>query len=144
MIAAGLRRCTVFMTAVVLVMLAGCGNAERIAVRGTVTLDGQPLKTGAVTFHPAEPGPLGFAEIQSDGSFSASTGTESGLVAGTYVATVVATEPVAQSDPKQPPLPPKVLTPTRYGNSNSSDLHCIVAPGMSPLKLEMTSQEPPK
>ncbi len=47
--------------------LSGCANDPRQAVEGTVTLDGQPLPSGTLTFRPA-PGttsPSAGAEIES-------------------------------------------------------------------------------
>lgn len=38
--------------AVVLPLLVGCGGPARAQVTGTVTLDGQPLETGMISFEP--------------------------------------------------------------------------------------------
>jgi hypothetical protein len=50
----------------------GCGREgpERVAVQGTVTVDGQPLKSGFITFTPMEgtEGPKASAEI-AEGKF---------------------------------------------------------------------------
>lgn len=39
--------------AVLFGILLGCGGSDRGAVEGTVTLDGKPIETGAVTFRPS-------------------------------------------------------------------------------------------
>ena len=39
--------------ALLLLALVGCSSDGRMAVSGTVTLDGKPLESGAITFLPA-------------------------------------------------------------------------------------------
>jgi len=65
------------------VLLAGCGGSPRLAVTGTVTLDGTPLKEGYIQFRPlpGTPGPTAGAEIV-DGRFSIAE--EKGTFAGTF------------------------------------------------------------
>jgi len=57
--------------ATVLLLAAGCGGSPRRAVEGRVTVDGQPLAEGQVTFRPqpGTPGPTSGAEIRQ-GRFS--------------------------------------------------------------------------
>ena len=52
----------------------GCGSGSRQAIEGTVTLDGQPLANGEITFIPEEgtKGPTAGAEIV-DGKFAIPT-----------------------------------------------------------------------
>jgi len=38
----------------VLLLSVGCGGDPRISIQGTVTVDGQPVETGAITFLPAD------------------------------------------------------------------------------------------
>ena len=51
-------------------LLIGCGGDDipRVEVRGEVTLDGEPLKTGAITFIPTGKGPSAGTTIQ-DGAY---------------------------------------------------------------------------
>jgi hypothetical protein len=119
------------------VCLAGCGG-NLVAVTGTVTLDGQRLTTGTVTFHPAGKGPTGYAQIGSDGTFSARTGADEGLAPGDYRITVVATGPMPESTPQNRELPPPRITPDKYASPKTSDLKCTVPGG--PLKLELRSK----
>jgi hypothetical protein len=59
-----------FWTAM-LALLTGCGQSDRQALRGTVTLDNEPLQQGVIRFIPAPGtgGPSAGGEIH-DGAFS--------------------------------------------------------------------------
>jgi hypothetical protein len=52
-------------------VLSGCGHGGRMPLEGTVTLDGRPLKEGAIQFNPlpGTPGPTVGGEIV-DGKFT--------------------------------------------------------------------------
>jgi len=45
---------------VLLVVVAGCGDSDRAAVSGTVTLDGQPIEGGMISFIPPKGDTGGF------------------------------------------------------------------------------------
>ena len=87
-------------------------------VTGTVTLNGVPLTNGTVQFHPAARSSIGYATIQSDGSYSARTGNQEGLPAGEYVITVHANAEGGASK-----IPPK------YTDRRQSDKKITVAEG---------------
>ena len=72
--------------------LAGCGDARRQSVRGTVTVDGQPLKEGAIRFIPTEDasGPTAGANIV-DGQFEIPK--ETGTFAGKFKVQITARRP---------------------------------------------------
>jgi hypothetical protein len=121
---------------------AGCGVDHGASVSGTVTLDEQPLTSGAVTFHPASnTGAAAYGQIDSTGRYTLSTGSEQSLAPGQYVATVVATEAAAPppADNKTLPQTPKLLTPPRYGNAATSDLKFEVVAGSNTIPLELKS-----
>jgi len=74
------------LTVVLLAMVAvgsGCGRGARIAVKGTVAVNGQPLDSGDISFAPLSPGggPTAGAEIRR-GAFSIPS--EQGLLPGDY------------------------------------------------------------
>ena len=121
-----------------LFVLSGC-SPNAASVTGTVTLDGQPLKTGDVSFHPAGAnGAVAYGKIDPDGKYVISTGDETGLAPGQYAVTVVATEAV--------PLPtgnveviPKVLTPLKYNTPETTDIKVEVKPGANEIPIELKS-----
>jgi hypothetical protein len=74
------------------VLAAGCGDQKQVApVRGTVTLNGQPLPGGRIMFEPIADGTNkivgkpAFGKIQSDGSYVLTTYKEGdGAVVGSH------------------------------------------------------------
>jgi hypothetical protein len=120
-----------------LILPAGCGRSFDGSVNGMVTLDGKPLATGTVTFHPVGSGPMAYGRIQADGRYSVVTASRQGLPPGEYVVTVVATAP-----PPNPKLeiPGELLTPVRYGRLDQSGLHFTVQRGQNTFDLPLVSK----
>jgi hypothetical protein len=78
-------------TGVVLLILAGCNRMpkppEVYPVRGTVRLNGEPVRLGRIHFDPSEPGRGAecWGNIQEDGSFAVRTFKEGdGAAPGVY------------------------------------------------------------
>jgi len=117
-----------------LVIVAGCRRALDASIEGVVTLDGVPLTTGTVTFHPLGGGVPAYGVISSNGEYSISTGANKGLVAGKYVVTVVATTPPTSSLEFG-----KLLVPERYGSLQQTPIRVTVVPGKNRINLELTS-----
>jgi hypothetical protein len=129
------------LLAIVLISAAAGCSGSAATVTGTVTLDGQPLTKGDVSFHPDGAGAApAYGQIDSSGRYTLSTGTEAGLAPGNYVAVVVATK-----DPPQPydktgaEIPPIPITPGKYGNVATSDLKVQVKPGKNDVPLALDS-----
>jgi hypothetical protein len=123
--------------------LFGCGaSGEKLTpVVGKVTVDGAPLTTGSVTFHPnAQKGnssphlPVGMLDAQ--GNYKLMSATKEGAPPGWYQVTVSAQEPI---DPKNPYAPPKHLIGPKFGDVSTSGLEVEVvahpAAGAYDLKL---------
>jgi hypothetical protein len=68
----------------------GCGGSGTVKVRGTVTLDGKPLRGAVVTFVPSgEKGRAASGATQADGSFQLTTfKPDDGALPGDYKVTV--------------------------------------------------------
>jgi len=82
----------ILLVALAAVLLAGCGDARRQSVEGTVTLDGKPLSEGCIKFIPREgtAGPTAGATIR-DGRFSVDP--TKGTFAGSFRVEILATRP---------------------------------------------------
>jgi|EndMetStandDraft_8_1072994.scaffolds.fasta_scaffold1016986_1 hypothetical protein len=126
-------------TALLSLLSLGCSGPNAASVSGSVTLDGQPLTTGMVSFYPdGGNGAPASGSIDASGNYSLSTGTDVGLAPGKYVAIVVATK-----DPPQPydktgaEIPPIPITPGKYANTNTSDLHVEVKAGRNTIPLAL-------
>ena len=130
--------------AVSLVSAIGCSRSSSdtlVPVAGTVTVNGNPLTTGSVTFHPdSDSGnmtqhiPTG--TIDSQGNYRLSTATKAGAPPGSYQVTVTAQGPI---DPKNPYAPPTHLIDRKYADPATSGLTMQVsaspAPGAYDIKL---------
>jgi hypothetical protein len=130
------RRLYYFLSAVLL--MAGCGNAApelpaATPVTGKILLaNGQPLRSGRVTFYPEGQvaGIEAFAEIQADGSYTLTTyKLNDGAVPGRYVVTVTPysykTGNLKVSDPS--------LIPQAYWEKDTSKLTAEVKAGENSL-----------
>jgi hypothetical protein len=118
-------------------MVSGCAGSEA-TVTGKVTIDGEPAKSGTVTFYADGTGPAATGNIESDGRYSLSTGTDKGLPAGSYIAAVAVVEVIQPADPRSEPIP-KLLSPEKYQVPATSDLKVEVKPGANDVPLELKS-----
>ena len=119
--------------------ICGCSDSLGSHVTGTVTLDGKPLSTGGVSFHPEGGGPVANARILENGSFELKTGKQHSLPPGDYRVTVMATEVIMPKNKYQVPMPGKRLVPVKYGDLKQTDLRAKVEPGSNVVKLELKS-----
>jgi hypothetical protein len=119
----------------------GCFGPNAASVSGTVTLDGQPLAGGNVSFHPdGGSGAPAYGQSDANGRYSLSTGSDTGLAPGMYVAVVVATkEPPQPYDAKGGEIPPIPITPAKYADVSTSDLRVEVKAGRNDIPLALQS-----
>lgn len=120
---------------VLCVLTAGCGAGDWGTATGRVTLDGEPLKQGVVSFHPAGSDATAYGQV-NDGSFTVNTGQKSGLKAGSYIVTVSATS-VPPSGSNQVA---KLLTPQKYASKATSDLKAEVKPSSNQFEFALRSK----
>ena len=126
---------------VVVIMSSGCGGGREASVNGTVTLDGQLLDHGTVSFIPVPQGAGAHATIEPDGTFSASTGGTNGLDPGEYLLTISALGESTEDPRGGPPVPGELLTPKKYASSKTSELRFTIQPGSNDLEVELHSEE---
>jgi hypothetical protein len=122
-------------------VLTGCGGPYEATVSGIVTLDGEPLPSGAVTFHAVAGGPAVIGTIGADGSYTLRTGASDGLPPGDYIVTAKALsgDPVPGMTPEQ--FDDLSLTPVHYGNKETTDLRVTVASGHNDLDLQLMTPD---
>ena len=118
-----------------LLLLAGCGGSHGADAGGTVTLDGQAIQSGAVSFHPTGGGAIATGTISADGRYQMRTGQQSGLAPGEYRVTVVATGEVPAGDEE---VAPPLLTPPEYGNVETTPLTVQVQAGSNTIPIDLT------
>jgi hypothetical protein len=120
-----------------LAALAGCSGQHDASVSGRVTLGGEPLDRGTVTFHPEGNGPTAYAAIQPSGEYQLKTGAEEGIPSGEYRVTVVATTPPPKEGPERPGT---MITPPQYADPNQSGFRFTIEPGRNQVDLELHGQ----
>ena len=125
------------MAALVVLSFFGCGSNDWASVKGTVTLDGEPLERGTVVFLNAERA-TGIGTIGPDGAYTVTTGTRQGMAPGTYRVTITAFDAPNPTAPGEPPTPP-LITPTKYNNAETSGLTAQISAGSNRCDFEMTS-----
>jgi hypothetical protein len=146
---------------------AGCGKPGPVKVRGTVTLDGNPLPGATVTFVPRHGGRPASAVTLADGTFKLTTfNTGDGALPGEYKVTVRFEKGAnllgGKRDPKQLDTQestaffsrhspegkakaaaarkkaPRSAVPAIYGDKDRTPLQYVV-PTDGPLQLELVS-----
>lgn len=128
------------------ISIGGCGGGDgldRQAVTGTVTLDGQPLETGLITFDPASAtSETSTATEIVNGSYSFSTQT--GPVPGEYRVVINSSggevfEPPAGEAPGDSFLPvPEEKVPQKY-NTQTTLTATVVSGSNESINFELTS-----
>ena len=147
-------------------LVTGCEQAGM--VKGLVTLDGEPLTTGVITFNPTAGGPTAYGAIGTDGRYELRTGAAAGLTAGEYVVTVAANaaapaatpeparataseaespavdapavEPPAEGAPAGGPPVLPLLTPEKYADLDRTPLRAMIKGGEQTLEFHLTSE----
>ena len=138
-----MRDVRLWLAVLALFVPAGCGGSHErqttYPVHGLVTLDGKPVSFGGVRFIPAGGRPL-HAKIQSDGTYSLSTGDEDGAPPGKYRIAVQVREIVKPAAAMEPPRPGKSHIPEKYGDPATSGLVFEVVAGDNEHHIELSSK----
>jgi hypothetical protein len=118
------RLCLASLAALV---AAGCGSGgvgNTAPVSGSVTLDGQPLSAGLVSFNPdSSKGNssqfVPVAQVDSDGRYTLTTEGKEGAPPGWYKATVTPGMPRMDpgADPSKTPMPKMITLNPKYGDA---------------------------
>ncbi|MFO0891667.1 MAG: hypothetical protein U0790_21300 [Isosphaeraceae bacterium] len=139
------RRSRRLAAALAVALASGCVGEEgplRLPVTGRVTLDGTPLPSGTVTFHPGGKGPAASAGI-SEGSFA--IGRSEGLAPGTYKVEIVSVQETGKrvtspDDPTATIDEVRNLIPVRY--NRESRIQAEVKPaGENSYQFDLSSRE---
>lgn len=137
-----LRPVVLFLVGIVVLCGSGCGKGslDTIPVKGTVTYQNTPLKTGSIVFHPdatkgnkSKEQPVG--TIAENGSYTIATGNQTGAPPGWYKVTVVSTAP---SNPNDEYSLPRSLISKRYEQVASTPLSVEVKEEGGSYDLNLT------
>ncbi len=136
--ASNVQRFFGFCSLLLALLAVGCGRYDA-HVSGIVTLDGQPVDRGNVTFIPRIGGTTSYANIQPDGSYEVMTGEERGLPSGNYQVSIVVNEVIPPKIEGDPPPGAKLISPRKYADPNESGLEFLVERGRNTMDIEMVS-----
>lgn len=127
--------------------LAGCGGGAtdelpRVAVSGSVTLDGKPLTSGTIAFSPVpnQPNPVEVGAGISNGAYSISKAD--GPTPGSYRITIYGGSSVGGTAGDAPGMPPKATkdpVPEKY-NARSTLTADVKAGGSSDMDFKLESK----
>jgi hypothetical protein len=118
--------------ALLLGLLAGCSSGQQQfqPVRGKVLYHGTALAQGTIVFAPDASrgyrGPLSYAQIEADGSYTLHSDDHPGALVGCHRVTVSSVWPTAQLLPGQRFAVPLSLVPEKYRDPDRSGLACEV------------------
>jgi hypothetical protein len=125
------RVCSVLLLPLVLGALVGCaGGKNQVPVKGKVTLNGTPLASGSVSYHPDEAKGtrsqvLAVGPINEQGEYALSASNKEGCPPGHYKVTVNAGVP---SDPKNQYSLPKSIIHRKFADPRTTPLSIEVKP----------------
>ncbi|NLX94920.1 MAG: carboxypeptidase regulatory-like domain-containing protein [Rhodopirellula sp.] len=119
---------------------AGCGSSEPLGrISGTVTYNGQPVEEGIVSFHNAETGRAGQAELQSGGTYEIDT-AKGGLEPGQYQVSILPpTETTTDSETGETTHKTKEVSniPDKYRSGRTSGLSARVEEGSNEFDFSL-------
>lgn len=124
------------------IALSGCGKSDplgRQAVSGVVTLDGQPLEQGAITFLPQEKKATSGGAVITNGKYAVPR--EQGLAPGKYKITITASKGGAVSSGEAPGMPVAAveLIPAEY-NTKSDKTVDVTAQGPNAFNFDIVTK----
>lgn len=122
-----------------IISTAGCQQSPLEAeVSGLVTLDGMPLQSGSVIFAPYAGGSNNaFGAVDSSGEYFLKSNRTPGLAPGKYKVTVAAYEHVEITPGERSMIEPKLITPQKYSDINSSGLEYEVLVGKNSIDIQL-------
>lgn len=143
-------RSSAFWALLAVVACFGCSgqsNDYDATVQGAVTIDGELVKSGTVTFFPVSKGPTAVGVVGSDGSYAlrigqgnASNLDRSKVPSGKYVATVTVSGPTAESQARKDggpqPLGPQLMA-DKYLTREASGLEYEVEAGLNVINIAL-------
>ena len=124
------------LLALVLSVSLGCSSGTTVS--GHVTLDGQPLTKGTITFNPKQEAPSATAQIDARGNYRLSVGTSQNVTPGTYQVTIDAVEIIPPTPTDPSPLPKKLL-PAKYYDGQNPEMVREVKAGPNKFDFELKS-----
>ena len=127
--------------AFVLVLSVGCGSPSDVGfVTGVVTLDGEPVQHGSVSFYPAG-GRASVGGTKQDGSYELIyTRSRKGALIGEHKVTIAQEKESSISDDEPAAEFKKANIPRKYTNEKTTDLTATVVQGNNVINFDLKSK----
>ncbi|WP_254053627.1 hypothetical protein [Singulisphaera sp. GP187] len=108
-------------------------------VSGKVTYQGKPVPKGTITFASLAPeGRNATGQLDSDGSYTLQTeNPRDGALLGEYNVMIYAHDEVILDYIPRKPIPPKILSPTKYEKPETSGLKATVKSGSNTFDFDL-------
>lgn len=137
MLLSALRKMNAVVAILAVAWVWGCSSGEPTGtVSGKVTLDGQPVTEGVVSFM-SDSGYSTTADIQSGGSFSVTTG----MPTDKYTVSVSPPEPTEALPPGEAEMARSPIPPGYY-NESTSDIVQEIKEGENSITIDLKSSGP--
>ncbi len=127
-------------------LVPGCSPSNKGYVSGSVTFDGQPLRSepqvrAMIAFHPTTGGTVATGTLNADGEYQIVSGSQSGIEPGSYLVTVSASRKIPAKREGDAPSRQQI-TPAKYATTKSSPFKAQVELGSNIFDFELdTSAE---
>jgi hypothetical protein len=122
--------------------LSGCKKSvNTVPVSGKVTLDGNPITSGQVTFTPTDDGgskELSAGTIGSDGSYTIKTGGKEGAPPGKYKASITPAMAANSKSDGKPDIPYPIIYTTP--NKTPLTIEVVASPAAGAYDLKLVSE----
>jgi hypothetical protein len=131
------------LLAVLALGFCGCGGAGRVS--GTVTKDGQPVRSGVITFVSRDGKGTALASIKKDGTYTAANvpvGETSVILVNAmeepdFTGPVTVSDAAKPSGKRAPPPKAPIAIPDKYGKPETSGLTLTVRSGDNPYDIDV-------
>lgn len=128
------------ITAVALLALTGCGDSGN-TVRGRVTIDGQPVESGSITFEPADGQGQATGALITVGAYELTGAQAPGPGAKTVV--IQASRKTGRTVKAGPPFPPEhvIAEEEQLRYDGKSALRAQINPGNNECNFELVAAQ---
>jgi hypothetical protein len=137
-----LRRATcVFVIASGLLIWSGCDGNSRARVQGTITLDGQPIELGAISFIPVDGQSPTTGGPITNGQYSVANVPVGEMKVAISGSKVVGKKKLYQDRPDSPEMPiTENPVPAQFSDLQNTTLRLDVKPGTNGKNWELNSK----
>ena len=134
--------CVISLLAIVVILLPGCGppKTKTVKVTGKITVDGNPIEMGTISFHAVDGEVVSGGGVIANGIYEAEVppGKKKVLVVGQKVS---GTEPLYKDMPDSPTRDTyQLLTPFEYNHKETTPLEAEITGATKDLNFDVDSK----